>query len=835
MKNTQKFAFTLVELLITITILALIAVVAFTSFWVRQNNAINSKVTSEIETLTNALLLAKQENNELPLPKGNLNFFAEDTSYVHSYTWSETFAVHGFITHDTLAKKYIDVLPVDPRTGAFYAYGKTKWSDTLDEMYEIAGIVWKNDSPISYVTWNYSAETGPYNLIRSYNWPDFIWDKSDSNFPYNPLERILTAKIDDYSGTVTINWNTYNNDKILNYELRTWDTIEVSSSWTVELYFSDWSRSVLWDTTQNTKLTLQKMDYKQENNLVTDVKLILESGMIWNKAASLDENSEFDIYTTDSTAAVRGTIFWVQKNIWNTQIVVKQGSVKVNKFIISNSIDDIKQAIDNQNIISLYPEHIAENVPWIIINADRESILEVLENNPEVWVQVNESPNNDWAIPEVSNTGSIDDIPNEIALEITENYPVFNDNINIEIQGYSYTDDDININLKVSEKIYNHADIIRIRWNDYPNYKIINNIRSLDKDITDESAVIITLKKDTSLNEWSVINDIVTNIHESWTNDVTSWKIETELVGDYLEFSDWENSQVFPTTTNDNWNAPIDLIDWIKGDNITELEISFGKYTTKGELRFTREINLVLVKNKSYNNEDEEEKRVEEVQDFEELSDPNIANRKQLCDGPNFVFQNSLWERECAYNTLGSDNWNLFAYAPYNGTWALYKKDGIISTQTNGATFDWWLRLSSSKYLKYYNEDLNLQASSDFAIEMKVKWSDLNRPTNHQLFKFWNISIYIKNSKIYNTHSTYWLINNLNNDVYYRVIFEYDKNDKNWVLYILDENNNFVSGEIYKNYEIISWDLLYVWSEYFNSGYVNQWESPINYLKIYKK
>jgi hypothetical protein len=47
------------------------------------------------------------------------------------------------------------------------------------------------------------------------------------------------------------------------------------------------------------------MDYKQEHNLVTDVKLILESGMIWNKAASLDEESEFEIYTTDSTAAVR--------------------------------------------------------------------------------------------------------------------------------------------------------------------------------------------------------------------------------------------------------------------------------------------------------------------------------------------------------------------------------------------------------------------------------------------------------------------------------------------------------------------------------------------------
>ena len=116
MKNTQNHGFTLVELLITITILALITVVAFTSFDVRQNNAMNSKVTSEIGSLQSALLLAKQENNILPLPTGNLNFFSEDTSYIHDYADENTFAAHGFITHDTLPKRYIDILPIDPRT-----------------------------------------------------------------------------------------------------------------------------------------------------------------------------------------------------------------------------------------------------------------------------------------------------------------------------------------------------------------------------------------------------------------------------------------------------------------------------------------------------------------------------------------------------------------------------------------------------------------------------------------------------------------------------------------------------------------------------------------------
>jgi hypothetical protein len=52
-----------------ITILALISVVAYTSFGVRQNKAVNTKIQSEVISLGNALLLAKQENNTLPQPQ----------------------------------------------------------------------------------------------------------------------------------------------------------------------------------------------------------------------------------------------------------------------------------------------------------------------------------------------------------------------------------------------------------------------------------------------------------------------------------------------------------------------------------------------------------------------------------------------------------------------------------------------------------------------------------------------------------------------------------------------------------------------------------------------
>ncbi|MGB2111297.1 MAG: hypothetical protein ACPHY8_05725 [Patescibacteria group bacterium] len=60
------------------------------------------------------------------MPDGNNNFYSIDTSYSHDYENENTYGVHGFITQNTLAKKYIDVIPVDPRTNSYFAYGKTK-------------------------------------------------------------------------------------------------------------------------------------------------------------------------------------------------------------------------------------------------------------------------------------------------------------------------------------------------------------------------------------------------------------------------------------------------------------------------------------------------------------------------------------------------------------------------------------------------------------------------------------------------------------------------------------------------------------------------------------
>lgn len=221
-----KKAFSLVEIVIVITIIALLAVIGLTANNNYQSSVNNAKVSADILTIDNAILAYEQANGQLPAPTGNVNYFKQDATYAHSGS-AEIFGVHGFITEDTVAKQYLDILPLDPKTNQYYAYGKTKDSNE----YEIAGINWIDESPVAFVKGNYSAEVGPFNLIREYNGPNFIENGSQTNFPYNPEERVLIAKIDDFSGSVSITTDSstdiIDRTEILNYTLMAGDTVKV--------------------------------------------------------------------------------------------------------------------------------------------------------------------------------------------------------------------------------------------------------------------------------------------------------------------------------------------------------------------------------------------------------------------------------------------------------------------------------------------------------------------------------------------------------------------------------------------------------------------------------
>jgi hypothetical protein len=242
--------------------------------WASNQKAKNTRTIWDIWTINNSILSYLEEKNELPEPKWNKNYFGTWSEYAHS--WSTAFGVHWFVTQSLLPKKYLNYLPLDPRTNQYYAY----WKTNNNNFYEIAWVLSIEWQYQSKVEWNYPWENWPYSLIREYNWSDFISDWSKISFPYNPEERKLIAKIEQFTWTIQINWDWYIiwwND-VLNHTIVEWDKLTVNAWWTATIFYSDWSQSILWDTANDSILEFANMEFKQEDNLLTNIQLALESG-----------------------------------------------------------------------------------------------------------------------------------------------------------------------------------------------------------------------------------------------------------------------------------------------------------------------------------------------------------------------------------------------------------------------------------------------------------------------------------------------------------------------------------------------------------------------------
>lgn len=375
----NKKAFSLVEIIIVISIVVLLSVV-----WVSINSQFkekseNTKISSDIETLKNTLTQYKQENKILPLPGGNINFFNSGGLYSHDET--DAFWVHGSITESVIPKKYMSFPPIDLRTNQYYAFGKTFENHT----FEIAGILKENGDYIAKVLGDYSGEGGPYNLIREYNGPNFVNDASNLHLPYNPEEKILTAHISSFSWAISINTVAKTSSwEILAFTFKEKDTLSVWVWGYANIYYSDGSMSTLWDSLIPTELYFANMKYPTKDNLITKIKLALKAWTIWTKASKLGKDSEFEIYTTDSTAAVRGTIFWISKEEWvKTNITVTIGKVDIKRNSSTSpnyNFETLIQEISNNSVYQI-PAYISGG--WL-----SNLTVDFSSTNPSSYIEV---------------------------------------------------------------------------------------------------------------------------------------------------------------------------------------------------------------------------------------------------------------------------------------------------------------------------------------------------------------------------------------------------------------------------------------------------------------
>lgn len=814
MKTLNFRAFSFVELLISVTILALLWVVGYTAFQSQKENSTNTLVSSHTRSLENALWVFKQDNNTLPMPSGNNNFYWADTSYSHSYENENTFWVHGFITQDTLSKKYIDVVPLDPRTNSYYGYGKTKNT----HQYQIASVVFQWATPQSYVVWDYDGIDGPKNLVREYNGPYFIQDGSKDNFAYNPYERILTARISEASWDVTINWQNYSDiNEIKNISLRTWDTVIIPQNQTATLYFSDGTKSILWDESQTSTLTLQNLWFPKENNLITKIQLVLESGMIWNKAAHLDDESLFEIYTTDSTAAVRGTIFGIQKNSLNSRIIVKNWSVYVAKTEEDN-LQTIKQKLLNQEPI------LTSILRWTNINLtddQTQTYIEVNDTENIKWVQIDSES---WDTN--NSTEILNDTNDEAKDDILFNHILLNDSIDITLEKFEYSAWNFeSVIISVRKNIFHSSDEIILTKNN-ENFNIIETDQ-IDNNFITNNQNKVSIEIASYLNEWETI---IINGTDFWWSLYNEWNFEYN--GTSTKNLIWILSQA-------SAESIIHDIIWI---TFVQHKWNSSYFTQKLEIPLI-ETNVNQDDNSNNENNETDLEIIpnirDEIPDDEDSSDDDISDIWDDSDIPDIPLS-STWD--IAYSINGSndiiDNFNISHNAFYNNHTPLPGYCNAMKSKIeeslcviNDSVESFYIdnKWNYDFRAKDYVQLSNIDVWADFQIQTWVYWKDLNRDNNEYYYLLANDHFYIKlhNEKLYingNFIDLDWL--EIADNKFYEITIKQESDSTTFSLSWSNITESKIIDTLYWFHS------LYLWS---SNSRNHQWNWWITYVKILTK
>ncbi len=303
-----------------------------------------------------------------------------------------------------------------------------------------------------------------------------------------------------------------------------------------ELFFSDGSVSIL---EENSRLKLNKLNFPKWDNLNTVVKIYLWAGTIWTRATHLNDESAFEVYTSDSAAAVRWTVFWVKKDSI-TETIVQEWVVEVTEVVIVSWTEIVKWGkIKNPEDLSLSN----------IISVTKDEKIKSLTTSENILKEAKEYTRNEINLPNFSVSDEIEDT-------YTKEY--FDANIIAEnLSASCYLD---------WEEIKNWGSKIAYQFND-ANCEFNQNRTCTDWILDWDSSY-----KFASCNESSCPS----GQHEEW------WNCEDDEKVCYIWILEWEKEWDFDKL--DYWECKYELEDIIPW---TQLALWTLSWEFKIELKFS--------------------------------------------------------------------------------------------------------------------------------------------------------------------------------------------------------------------------------------------------------
>jgi len=380
--KSNELGFTLVELIVVITILAILWTIAFISLQWYSAQARDSKRLSDISNIKKSLELFSLNTWKYPLP---------DNKITISYSW-EPVRYQWYIWEQvsTNLSRNLNEKPIDPLTEWEYIYSTT-YSQTE---YEVLGLyesdlIWTNVvTPLIGVLQS-NAEGQDYPKIDwNYNW---IYIKT-ANF-YVPTPSIINAEI--------VSNDDLSEDNIKSQVVSGGDNIPLMSTWRLNITLSVYTWTIVENSTDEEKIALLeklKTAYSWSQlasdtiyadilsrtstwEMVDFVDIVVLNRTVYNNTVSStdSEASWNDDYTkllihsniNNSILLFNDSFDWNELNndlwierirTWDPSIEVNNWTVKFNcdsdDFILINSLSQLSGDFDFQiDFLNINPQY----------------------------------------------------------------------------------------------------------------------------------------------------------------------------------------------------------------------------------------------------------------------------------------------------------------------------------------------------------------------------------------------------------------------------------------------------------------------------------------------
>lgn len=796
--------FSLVEIITTTAIIAVLAIIWFTFSSNYQSNQYNSTRVADLTAIYNLLQTNYTQNKTFPDPNWNKQYYDKNWTYAHGSDWA--FWVSGFLTQKTLSKDKMWYPFMDWQTKNYYAYWKRlDWNSG----YNLATVLNDKWEYLSYVVWDIGWNRMELaGLVKEYSGPNFVTSKS-KYLPYNPYELKLTWKISVYSGTVSITDNNGNviNSNILDQEIEKWNKVKVNTWWLATINLSDWTELRLWSISQDSTLDFNDLEYKDNSNLLTKVMLNLSLGEIWVKAPQLETDSSFEITNSNVAASVRWTIFWMTSNATGWKISLIEWKLEVWKITFKTD--------ENTETTPLFTTD--NTASWLIYDSTTNtSYLEVKDSIKPV--DLNYTITSPIPTPTEMSTGKI--------LEVETPQLKFNSGIIPNVTSLIRTWDKLAI---TADNIW--ADYIEIIWSIYWEQK--------DK-----------------YSSWITNPATFTGITIPWTNWSTNYAIKLcKKIIEWKMACTWEFIQ---RTSGQSIDEPT-INNYKK--NASNFNTSCEKWKKPFKNHWCNEDKLVAYA--PYNESGDLYMNVDnwDILWFETIS---VISTSKI-SAPYTLLENTKPLKDRLVSSIWGLNYTPIIYTSTSVFW-VYDSDASTVSNTSNLTALLWLKEykpatsfmsypgwnwaifidnSNDGYLNdYFKYDISkLNLKDKFTIEISVRWATLrnksNLGKNFTLFDFWGsnnklaLNTYSASNKLALTVN--WVeknipisdFSNLDLNKFYKVMVIFE-----WGKFRLKVSWDwFEKSSDSKIYSILDTSVLYIWS---NASKTEQWNDIIDYVKIYK-